>query len=156
MAYFDIAEAFDKALLADDVQENSRAAVEAARAEQEIVDRYTDLLSRRPLGVDYDNVFALDDDRGVFLRGYNSDETLATGYDATRADWTGFAAAMRLAIADLVSHRIKAFDADPGVTSETRGARSITRKGPVNKKWPVGWSDPLRHYDVRQTVFAIG
>ncbi|HMB77135.1 MAG TPA: hypothetical protein VKN76_12095 [Kiloniellaceae bacterium] len=157
MPYFDSGEAYDLALLADSVQSDTRIAAEAARAEREIVNRYTEELRRRPIGTDYAEVYELADGvRGVFLRGYDEDETAADGYDATRSAWTGFAAAMRQAIADLVSHRIIHFNADPSVVSERRGARSITRKGPVNKKWPVGWDSGLSFYDIRRPLYAIG
>ena len=156
MAYFDSNEAYDLALLADGVQSSSRIDAEAARAEREIVNTYTDLLSRRPIGADFEEVYELDTLRGVFLRGYDEDETLADGYDATRADWTGFAAAMRQAIADLVSHRITHFDTDPGIQSQTRGARSTTWRTPVNKRWPSAWDTGLSFYDIRPAIYAIG
>ena len=157
MAYFDATQAYDVNLLADAVKADTRLIPMAAAIERELVNRYTDLLKNRPLGADYSNVFELSDGvRGVFLRGYDSDVTEADGYNASRSLWTGFAATMRQTIADLVSHRIIHFDADPGVVSETRGARSVTRRGPVNKLWPVGWDSGLGFYDIRRPIFAIG
>ena len=156
MAYFDVGQAYDKHLMADAAQTSPRARAIAAEVEREIVDRYTDLLRRRPIGDYYSDVFELsDEEHGVFLRGYNSDVTSASGYNADRSLWTGFAAAMRSVIANLTSHRIIHFEADPGVVSETRGARSVTRRGPVNKKWPVGWDEPLRLYDIRPAVYHL-
>lgn len=156
MAYFDSSEEYDLALLADSVQSNSRIDVEAADVEQELVNFYTDLLTRRPRGVDYDEVYELSDgERGVFLRGYDADETEADGYDATRANWTGFAAAMRRTIADIVSHRLINFDVDDTVVSEKRGARSVTRKRAVNKKWPNNWFSRLDFYDIRPVPYAL-
>lgn len=156
MAYFDAGSGYDTQLLSDAAQGHVRVRPVAAEIEREIVDRYTDLLRRRPIGEDYSEVFELADGvRGVFLRGYDSTIADADGYNADRSLWTGFAAAMRSVIASLISHRILHFDADPGVVSETRGARSVTRRGPVNKKWPVGWDEPLRLYDLRPAVYHL-
>ena len=156
MAYFNSGEAYDIALLADSVQSSSRIAVEAADIEAAIVNRYTESLKHRPIGLDYDEVYELSDGvRGVFLRGYDPDVTLADGYDATPANWSGFAAAMRRTIADLISHRITNFNVDPSITSERRGARSVTRSGPVNKKWPVDWDTRLSFYDLRVPNFHL-
>lgn len=156
MAYFSTSEAYDNNLIADEAYGSLRLKAVSEQVEREVINRYTDLLRRRPIGEDYDQVFELADNvRGVFLRGYKSDITLADGYNTDRSKWTGLAAALRSVIANLTSHRVMNFSVDPGIVSESRGARSVTRKGPVNKSWPVGWDEPLRFYDIRPAVYHL-
>lgn len=155
MAFFTTGSGYDLNLLTEAAMISSERDRVAAEVEREIVSRYTDLLIRRPLGADYDEVLESDNVRGVFLRGYNADVTLAEGYDADSAIWSGFAATLRGVIANVISHRVEQIGIDTTITSESRGSRSITRSRPVNKRWPDAWDEPLKHYDLRVPAYHL-
>ena len=156
MAYFDATSETDLRLLPQAMKKNPELQRIADDAEADIVAAYTDTMQRSTVGEYRSDIFELADGKhGVFLRGYNSDVTSATGYDADRNNWSGFAAAMRRAVAKIVEHRLRYEGDDPSIVQETRGRRTVVRKRPVNQKYPSGWRDLLSLYDIRQPVYII-
>lgn len=157
MPYFDPKSEEDLRTLPEWIKAGPRLADLIRRAETDVVARYTYPLE---VSLDTTNVFALNAVEGVFLKGYNSDVTLATGYAADRSQWTGFARDMRHTIARIVAHRwmhdpMYNREASSQVTREKRGRIEVERKTVQSGTWPAEWNDALRPYDVTVPLYVI-
>lgn len=154
MSFFNPAKAIDHGLLHASVREHDDVSVVAAQAEDDVVREFTER-------GDFGGGELHTETRGaytftVMLLGYDPDETEAQGYDTDPNSWSGFAKAMRETIADVTSHRLRYYDVDSTVTSETMGRRSETRqRGTLDVMWPRNWSWRLNPYDVRPKTFVI-
>lgn len=96
----------------------------------------------------------------VQLIGYHEDPAEASGYNADRNLWTGFAKAFRQTIARVVIHRLNRMTSTPEVQSETRGDRSWTYRESWTEKnkderWPKYWNRLLKRYDRKPPVWSV-
>lgn len=132
MPYFDALEAADTSLLHADVRQHPELAIVALRAEQDVLSYFAG------------------ESGAPALTGYATEPATAAGYDADRTRWTGLCLALRLTIADVVSHRLRYYDDDATLQSVSRGSRSQTRfPGALDARWPPRWHWRLRPYDAR-------
>lgn len=174
-SYFDSDETADLALLRSDVQDHADLERIASEAEADCIEQYTERYDDRSnLGVSSHRsrrnyrfgdfrqpsylATEIDSDKQIYvlLDGYAEDAADADGYDADRSAWTGFAKAMRRAIAHVVNHRLLYYDDDPTVTSERRGRREVQREAnALDTNWPDGWDKPLNRYDLREGLYHI-
>ena len=149
--YFDSDEAVDKALLHSSVRTHSDLDRIINEVEDDIIEVFrVEGTSRAPTSSDGNQGVYQVLENGVyhttFLWGYKPVLVDAAGYDATRANWTGFAKVMRQAIADVVSHRVRHYDADDGVTAESHGRESWDYQKGRNLRWPAQWDRLLDRY----------
>jgi hypothetical protein len=160
--YFDASDSHDVALLRADVQTHAELDRVATAAERDVIDvyreRYIELVSGDQYFIDA-NPYVEDADKGIYimLDGYAPDAADADGYEASgRDDWTGFAKALRLAIARVVSHRLRYIDDDPTATLTVEGSRTESRAaGSLRAEWPSRWQGSLDAYDLRDAVFVL-
>lgn len=140
MPYFDSSQ--DTALVYATVRTDDELENVAARAEADVIDRFTAKND--------------EDDFEVFLDGYDEDPTLADGYDDDRSAWTGLAAALRQTIANVISHRLRYYDVDATASLVVRGSRTVARAaGTLDPEWPKGWQRRLQKFDTRPKVFIL-
>lgn len=149
--YFDSGESVDLALLHPDVQTHSDLDRVIDEVEQDIVAQLTKeggSALAAPSGSTQGVCEYTENGRTftVWLYGYKQTLADAAGYSATRAAWTGLAKAMRDTIALVVSHRLKNYDAQDGVSQETHGRESWSYRAGRDSAWPSGWDRSLRKY----------
>ena len=118
MPFFDTSNPKDVALLHDTVQEHPALERTAMEAEMDVFDQMT-----------------LDGE--VALEGYDPDPAVCEESLRQR---------LRLAIANVISHRLRHYDYEEGTVSETTGDVTTKREAPVSKKWPRGWDASLLRY----------
>ena len=96
------------------------------------------------------------------VRSHDELERVAAAAERDVLAKTGFgdeqvgdvAEALRLTIADVTSHRLRYYDEDDTLSSESRGSRSQSRaEGALDAGWPDGWAWRLRKID-NSTVYT--
>jgi len=121
-SYFDWTATPDKNILHDSVRAHYDLEAVAANAERDTIAMFT---------------YGYGETTVVALEGYDDD---ADSAEATLKE------AMRLTVGEVANHRLLHYDTKPGVTSESRGARSETRKQ-VDPLWPDGWQWRLGDFE---------
>ena len=159
MAYFNPNQPPDRSLLHSSVRDHGELSHVAKQAERDVIARFTERLGPTTLTsaqVEPYRYTTGDQRFRVNLAGYHADPAEADGYDADRGQWTGLAAALRLAIARVTSHRLRHYDQDEDVVSESRGERRVEyREGKVDPLWPNGWRSSLDLYSIEEVAFHI-
>lgn len=126
MNYFD--PLADEALLHGDVRSHPEIYNVLERAERDVFRRYTEN------GV-------------VKLRGYDK--------DPEKAD-DDLVVAVKDAVANLASYRLRAYDNDPGVESVRQGNRSVTyRFDSLYNGYPRHWDSALIDFDERTVLYHV-
>ena len=162
-AFFDSGDDFDKALLYEGVQSHTAIARVIDEVEEAIVNTFTQE-GASPVhapSTGSEGVHQFLENTvwyTVYLWGFRPLAADANGFDETRADWSGFAKAMRLTIANVVSHRLRNFDDKPDLRMEVHGRESWSYNSVRDLLWPSGWSSLIdryvpKHYDPR-VVFS--
>lgn len=150
--WFDASE--DTALLHESVRTHTEIAAVALEAEDDVTHYFTTTgqptLEDRIPGATQPYWFI---ENGVAytveLYGYAPDPEDAAGFDATRANWTGFAKAFRQTIADVTSHRLRHYDELYDLRSESHGRESWSYRDSRELRWPPNWRHHLRRYSTK-------
>jgi len=140
--YFDTSKQEHKNRLHPDVRDSGELDTVAKRAERDVLGKLNS--ARRVKNERSNTAVASDEDifdttatSGVFAIGYPSDPSdpeAPTGQELER---------LLDCIADVISHRLLYRDEDYTATSQSRGARSVSRDGGFNRRYPQGWRRPL-------------
>jgi len=148
--YFNIAD--DKTLLHASVRDNSELQNVATQVEADILQHYRDRLryyNKDGVPIWFWN-FGFPELRlptDIKLRGYAPDPANAE---------PGLKNALKKTIADVISHCLRYYDNDEGVTYERRGYRQTRyKKIPTKNDWPKNWDWRLAIYDSREKVYAV-
>lgn len=144
--YFDPSSSSDIFLIHSSVRAHSELVQMAAQVEEEIINHYRernrDGYAEYPYyGSSTGTAFITTDGKYViWLDGYKEDASLA---DARLKD------ALRRTIADVISHRLKHYDDEPGIKSWTQGRRSVTYSGSgIDGQWPKAWNKRLTEFNL--------
>ena len=116
--FFDTDSTEHVALLHDTVQEHPALAQAAMEAEMDVLDAFR-----------IDGIPA--------LQGFDADPNVCED---------GLQKRLRLAIASVISHRLRHYDYEEGTVTETTGDVTTRRDAPVSKRWPRGWDASLLRY----------
>lgn len=145
-SYFDISSAADLFLIHSSVRDHCELSQMAASVEDEIISQYRERnvggYTEYPYyssqtGTPYTTT---DGKYIIWLDGYK--------VDADEAD-TRLKDAMRRTIADVISHRLKHYDDEPGIKSWTQGRRSVVYAGDgIDAHWPKSWNKRLIEFNL--------
>jgi len=146
--YFDLSDAADLLLLHSSVRDHDELARVSLEVETDVINQFRE---RNTRGADFYQYYGSslaapfvtsDSKYVIWLDGYKEDA------DDAAVD-TRLKDALRRTIADVVSHRLRYYDEEQGISSFTQGRVSIAYTGGTrNNRWPAAWSSRLAEFNL--------